>query len=57
MLQYDQEKLLKRIGFLEQQLRDIDSTLRRGITGNINRSKTLSEEVKKEVLDIVWGRK
>lgn len=57
MLHYDTERLLKRIAMLESQLREMDSTLRRGITGNINRSKTLSEEVKKEVLDIIWERK
>lgn len=54
---FDVEKLVKRIGALEQQIRDIDSTIKRGITSKVNLSKTLSEDDKKEVLDIVWGRK
>lgn len=54
---FDVEKLVKRIGALEQQIRDMDSTLKRGITSKVNLSKTLSEEAKKEVLDIVWNRK
>lgn len=57
MIEYDTEKLLKRIGALEQQIRDMDSRLKRGITGKVNRSKTLSEEAKKEVLDYIWERK
>ncbi len=54
---YDKEKLLKRIAALESQLRDMDSTIRRGITGKVNLSKSIPEEVKKEILDIVWNRK
>ena len=54
---FDVEKLVKRIGALEQQIQDMDSTIKRGITGKVNRSKTLSEEAKKEVLDYVWNRK
>lgn len=54
---FDVEKLVKRIGALEQQLRDMDSTIKRGITGKVNRSKTLSEDAKKEVLDYIWERK
>lgn len=54
---YDVEKLVKRIGALESQLRDMDSTIKRGITGKVNRSKTLSEDAKKEVLDYIWERK
>lgn len=54
---YDVEKFVKRIGALEQQLRDMESTIKRGITGKVNRSKTLSEDAKKEVLDYIWERK
>lgn len=54
---FDVEKLVKVIGALEQKLRDMDSTIKRGITGKVNRSKTLSEEAKKEVLDYIWERK
>lgn len=57
MLHYDTERLLKRIAMLESQLREMDSTLRRGITSKVNLSKTLSEQNKKEVLDYVWNRK
>lgn len=57
MIDYDREKLLKRIADLESQVRDVDSTIRRGITGKVNLSKSIPEEVKKEVLDLVWGRK
>ncbi len=57
MIDYDREKLLKRIAALETQLRDIDSTIRRGITGKVNLSKTIPENIKKEVLDLVWNRK
>lgn len=54
---YDKEKLLKRIADLESQVRDIDSTIRRGITGKVNLSKSIPEEIKKEILDLVWNRK
>lgn len=57
MQYFDIEKLVKRIGALEQQLRDMNSTIKRGITGKVNRSKTLSEDAKREVLDYVWERK
>lgn len=54
---FDVEKLVKRIGALESQLRDMDSTIKRGITSKVNLSKTLSEDAKKEVLDYIWERK
>ncbi len=54
---YDKEKLLKRIAALENQVRDMDSTIRRGITGKINLSKDIPEELKKEILDLIWNRK
>lgn len=54
---YDKEKLIKRIAQLEGQLRDMDSTIRRGITSKINLSKEIPENLKKEVLDLVWNRK
>lgn len=54
---YDKEKLLKRIAALENQVRDIDSTIRRGITGKINLSKDIPDNLKKEILDIIWERK
>lgn len=57
MLHYDTERLLKSIAMLKSQLRDMDSTIRRGITSKVNQSKTLSEDAKKEVLDYVWERK
>jgi len=57
MIDIDREKLMKRIAALETQVRDIDSTIRRGITGKVNLSKSIPEEVKKEILDIVWNRK
>lgn len=57
MIDYDKEKLLKRIADLESQLREMDSTIRRGITGKVNLSKSIPEQVKKEVLDIIWERK
>lgn len=57
MIDIDRDKLLKRIAQLEGQLRDMDSTIRRGITGKINLSKEIPENLKKELLDLVWGRK
>ena len=57
MIDYDKEKLLKRIAALENQVRDIDSTIRRGITGKINLSKDIPDNLKKEILDIIWERK
>jgi len=57
MIDYDREKLLKRIAALENQVRDIDSTIRRGITGKINLSKEIPEDLKKEILDLIWERK
>lgn len=57
MIDYDKEKLLKRIADLESQVRDIDSTIRRGITGKVNLSKEIPDNIKKEILDIVWNRK
>ena len=57
MIDIDRDKLLKRIADLESQVRDIDSTIRRGITGKVNLSKSIPEEIKKEILDIIWERK
>lgn len=57
MIQYDTERLLKRIAALEGQIRDMDSTIRRGITSKVNLSKEIPDDIKKEVLDLVWGRK
>jgi len=57
MIDIDRDKLLKRIAQLEGQLRDIDSTIRRGITSKINLSKEIPENLKKEILDIIWERK
>ncbi len=57
MIDIDRDKLLKRIAQLEGQVRDIDSTIRRGITSKINLSKEIPENLKKEVLDLVWNRK
>lgn len=57
MLHYDTERLLKRIAALEGQIRDMDSTIRRGITSKVNLSKEIPDDMKKEVLDLVWGRK
>jgi len=57
MIDIDRDKLLKRIAQLESQVRDMDSTIRRGITSKINLSKDIPENLKKEVLDLVWGRK
>lgn len=57
MIQYDTERLLKRIAALEAQIRDMDSTIRRGITSKVNLSKEIPDDMKKEVLDLVWGRK
>lgn len=57
MIDYDREKLLKRIADLESQVRDIDSTIRRGITGKVNLSESIPENLKKEILDLVWNRK
>lgn len=57
MIDIDRDKLMKRIAALESQVRDIDSTIRRGITGKVNLSKDIPEELKKEILDLIWGRK
>lgn len=57
MIQYDTERLLKRIAALESQIRDMDSTIRRGITSKVNLSKEIPDDIKKEVLDLVWNRK
>lgn len=57
MIDIDRDKLLKRIAALENQVRDIDSTIRRGITSKVNLSKEIPENLKKEVLDIIWERK
>ncbi len=57
MIDIDRDKLMKRIAALENQVRDIDSTIRRGITGKINLSKEIPEGLKKEILDIIWERK
>lgn len=57
MIDIDRDKLLKRIAQLEGQLRDMDSTIRRGITSKVNLSKEIPENLKKELLDIIWERK
>lgn len=57
MIDIDRDKLLKRIAQLEGQVRDIDSTIRRGITSKVNLSKDIPENLKKEILDIIWERK
>lgn len=57
MIDIDRDKLLKRIAALESQVRDIDSTIRRGITSKVNLSKEIPENLKKEILDIIWERK
>lgn len=57
MIQYDTERLLKRIAALEGQIRDMDSTIRRGITSRVNLSKEIPDNMKKEVLDYIWDRK
>lgn len=57
MESYDKKRLIERIHNLEQQVKDTESCIKRGLNRKILTCKGLDDRCKKLVLELIWENK